>query len=130
MTTRHAAVWLDHNEARIFHLTPENYQEETVKSPHAHTKLHRKAGPTASSGHAPEDQHYYHEIAQHLAGTEEILVVGPANAKTEFMRHLEKHDHGLKSKVVAVEPLDHPTDNQIAAFARKYFKRVDHMRGD
>lgn len=123
MNTRHAVVWLDHNEAHIFHLTPESYTGEVIKSPHAHTKLHRKAGPTASSGHVTEDQHYYHDVATHLAGTEEILVVGPANAKVEFVQHLESHHHDLKSRVVAVETMDHPTDKQIAAHARTYFKK-------
>ncbi|TKD09947.1 translational machinery protein [Polyangium fumosum] len=123
MTTRHAVVWLDHNEAHIFHLTPESYAGEVIRSPHAHSKLHRKAGPKASSGHANEDPHYYHDVAMLLAGTEEILVVGPANAKDAFVRHLENHHHDLKSRIVAVETLDHPTDKQIVAHARAYFKR-------
>lgn len=128
MATRHVAVWIDHNEARVFHLTPESFEEETVKSPHAHTKLHRHTGAT-SSGHAGEDQHYYHQVAEHLASAEEILVVGPANAKNELVKHIDSHDRGLKSRVVGVETMDHPSDAQIAAYARKYFKRVDNMLG-
>jgi stalled ribosome rescue protein Dom34 len=128
MATRHVAVWIDHNEARIFHLTPESFEEETVDSPRAHTKLHRHAGST-TSGHAGEDQHYYHKVAEHLAGAEEILVVGPANAKNELVKHIDSHDRSLKSRVVGVETMDHPSDAQIAAHARKYFKRVDRMIG-
>jgi stalled ribosome rescue protein Dom34 len=129
MATRHAAVWIDHNEARIFHLTPESFEEEKIESPHAHTKLHRKTG-TTTNGHAAEDQNYYHDVAQNLSGADEVLIVGPANAKYELMKHIELHDHELESKVVGVESMDHPTEPQIAAFARKYFKRVDRMQGN
>lgn len=128
MSTRHVAVWLDHNEARIFQITRNSFTEETLSSPHAHTKLHHHAGAT-TSGHAKEDQHYYHEIAKHLADAEEVLILGPANAKHELVKHIETHDHTLKSRIVGVETVDHPTDNQIAAHARKYFKKYDAMHG-
>jgi hypothetical protein len=31
---------------------------------------------------------------------------------------------------VGVETVDHPTDPQLLAFAKKYFLKVDNMRGD
>ncbi len=129
MASRHVAVWIDHNEARIFHLTPDSFTEETIKSPHAHTKLHRHTGST-TSGHSSEDQHYYHAVTQHLEGAEEVLVLGPANAKHELIKHIDNHDRGVKSRVIGVETVDHPTDAQIAAHARKHFKQYDTMKGD
>ena len=60
---------------------------------------------------------------------QEILVVGPANAKIEFIKHLDAHAHDLKKKVVAVETVDHPSDGQLLEYARKHFRPIDQMRG-
>lgn len=129
MTYHHAAVWLDHNEARIFHVRAEEYEEATVASPKAHTQLHRRSGPGAESGHrAAEDQHYYHEIVSALAGAESILVLGPSTAKHELLRHVQKHDPKVEAKIVGVETVDHPSDRQIVAHARSYFATVEARR--
>jgi hypothetical protein len=62
-----------------------------------------------------------------LEGSGEILLVGPATAKLELLRYIEKHDHALGAKIVGIETVDHPTDGQLVAYAKKYFKRVDRM---
>ena len=59
---------------------------------------------------------------------EEILVVGPSTAKLGLIRYLHKHAHELEPRVVGVESVDHPTDGQLVAYARKYFRKVDRMR--
>jgi hypothetical protein len=41
---------------------------------------------------------------------------------------VHQHDHALEAKVVGIETVDHPSDGQIVAFAKKYFKRADRMR--
>lgn len=123
----HAAVWLDHNEAKIFHITHDSFTEHTVHPLKQHRQLHRKSGDDA--GHrATEDSHYYHEIAKELAEAGTILVCGPATAKLEFIKHVHKHDHALEPKIIGVETVDHPSDAQFAAFARKYFIAHNAMR--
>jgi stalled ribosome rescue protein Dom34 len=123
MTTYHAAVWLDHNEARVFHVGAHDFDETTIASPKAHSMLHRRSGPGADSGQrAAEDQRYYHEVAAALVEAEAVLVLGPATAKLELIRHLHRHDPRLEAKIVGVETVDHPTDRQLAKFVRAYFK--------
>jgi hypothetical protein len=90
--------------------------------------LHSRAG-TIGSGHTPEDQKYYHEVAHALSDAAEILIVGPSSAKLELIKHLHKHDSAIADKIVGVESVDHPTDRQVLAYARHYFARVDQMRG-
>jgi stalled ribosome rescue protein Dom34 len=122
MAHRHIAVWLDHNEARIFHVTPGDFEVTTVVSPKAHVQLHRRSGPGGEAGHRePEDQRYYHQVAGALAGAEGILVLGPATAKLELLRHLHKHAVDVEQRIVGVETVDHPSDGQLAAYARRYF---------
>jgi stalled ribosome rescue protein Dom34 len=126
MSHYHAVVWLDHVEAHVLHFTREDVQNKLVHGkPHRH--LHHKRGAQAS-GHAAEDPEYFRQVADALAGAEQILVVGPANAKTEFVKHLDVHAHELRKKVVAVETVDHPSDGQLLAYARKHFRAIDQMR--
>lgn len=57
---------------------------------------------------------------------EVLLVTGPANEKTELVKHIRQHVPGLMQKIVAVETVDHPSDRQLVDHARRHFK-VDHM---
>ena len=78
-------------------------------------------------GRQPEDKDYYHAIAEALKGANEILVVGPAQAKLQLIKHIHAHDPDLADKIVGVETVDHPTDGQLVAYARKYFVAKDRM---
>jgi stalled ribosome rescue protein Dom34 len=127
MTHRHVAVWLDHNEARIFHVTPETFAEATIGSPGAHVQLHRLSG--TDDGHrAAEIPRYYHDVARALRGADMILVLGPATAKLELIKHVHAHEPEMVSRIVGVETVDHPTDRQIATYARRYFEAAERTR--
>ena len=80
------------------------------------------------SGNAAEDHAFLHAVAQSFADAGEVLIAGPGSAKTELVKHIEQHDPTLKKKVVGVETIDHPSDGQLVAHARKYFSAADRMR--
>jgi stalled ribosome rescue protein Dom34 len=122
----HYAVWIDHQQARILSFDAQSVDSTVVHAHDAHQHLRHKAN-TIGSGHAPEDQHYYEAVAQALAKAGAVLVMGPANAKTEFMKHIEKHEPKLVSIVSAAEKADHMTDPEIVAHARQFFKIDDRM---
>ena len=129
MSFNHAIVWLDHSVAHVLHFNAAATDNKHISADSEHKKLHTKSG-IPGSGHSPEDQKYYHEVAQALADTLEILIVGPSNAKLALMKHLQKHDPAIASKVVGMESADHPSDGQLLAYARQYFVKADQMRGD
>jgi stalled ribosome rescue protein Dom34 len=126
MSHYHALVWIDHVEAHVMHISPDDVEKSLIQPNEQHHKLHSRVG-TLGSGRAPEDQDYYHRVAQALAGATEILIVGPAQAKLQLIKHIHLHDPALVSKVVGVETVDHPTDGQLIAYARKYFQAKDRM---
>jgi stalled ribosome rescue protein Dom34 len=126
MSHYHAVVWLDHNEARVMHVSPDDIEKSVVNPAVPHRNLHRKRG-SVSGSRQPEDQHYYHEIVEALAGAAEILIVGPGQAKLELIKHMRAHDNEASTRVVGVETVDHPSDAQLVAFARKYFVAKDRM---
>jgi DNA-binding MurR/RpiR family transcriptional regulator len=125
----HAVVWLDHSEAHVLHFNDEAADSEKVRARSSHQHQHHKRG-VVGSGHATEDQAYYHEVAHAVADAREILIVGPAGAKLALMKHMQKHDAAVADKVVGIESVDHPSDGQLLAYARHYFVKVDNLRGD
>jgi len=123
MPVNHTAVWIDHEQAKVFVITREGDREWKVRPHDRHVHVHHKAGK-GDSGHA-HDESYLHGVADAIKDAAEILIAGPGTAKSELMHHLEHHDPAVAKKVVAVEALDHPTDNQLVAIARKFFKDSD-----
>jgi len=124
----HAAVWLDHSEAHVMHISPDDVETSVVHPAHPHQHLHVRSG-TTGAGRKTEDQAYYHKVTEALQGAQEILIVGPAQAKLQLVKHIHAHDHGLVDKIVGVETVDHPSDGQLLAYARKYFRAKDQMLG-
>ena len=127
MSHYHAVVWLDHAQAHVMHISLDDVEKSIVTPANPHVRLHSRTG-TLGSGRAPEDQAYYHQVVEALSGAQEILVVGPAQAKLQLIKHIHSHDPAMADKVVGVETVDHPTDGQLVAFARKYFQAKDQMR--
>ena len=126
MSHYHAVVWLDHAEAHVMHISPDDVEKSVLHPANPHAHLHNKRG-AVGFGRAAEDQGYYHAIVEALKGAQEILVVGPAQAKLQLIKHIHHHDHGMQDKVVGVETVDHPSDAQLVAYARKYFVAKDRM---
>lgn len=123
----HALVWIDHQTARIFRFNDDVNEVVVVHSTHAHEHLHHKAN-SVDSGHAPVDKQFLEGVAAAIAHSGAILIVGPASAKTELHTHLKDAHPGIAAKISAVETLDHPSDGQLLAHARKFFRADDRMR--
>lgn len=125
----HAVVWLDHTQARIFFFGRHEAIEANIASKSPHHHLHHKKG-SLSGKRSPEDGAYYSEIVAALNPATEWLVTGPGSAKLELVKYVNKHVPTLSNRVVGIETSDHPTDGQLAAHARKYFRLDDHKRPD
>jgi stalled ribosome rescue protein Dom34 len=128
MTTHHyhAVVWIDHHEARVFHFSPTEVDRLVLHPDRPTRHIHHKAN-SIGSGHAAEDHDFLHATAQSIADAGAVLITGPANAKAELVKHIQQHDPRLMKIILGVETVDHPSDGQLVAFARKYFKVEDLM---
>ena len=125
---RHVTVWIDHSEARIFHVDAETLDEKTVLAPKHHLQRHPK-GPTAEHNHPDDARRFFRSVAHELEGAERVLVVGPSTAKLQFIRYACEHDRSFESRLVGTETVDHPTDRQLVAYSKKYFSADDRMEG-
>jgi len=127
MPLSHVVVWLDHQEAHVIQFNADTHENSTITTRSKHGHIHQKAG-VVGCGHAATDQNYLHEVAATVAGCGEILIVGPGSCKLELIKHMNRHDPAIAEKVVGVETVDHPSDGQLLAYAKKYFLRVDNMK--
>jgi hypothetical protein len=57
-----------------------------------------------------------------------VLITGPANAKSQLVKHIDKHDPRLMKLIAGVETVDHPSDAELVAHARHYLKAADRMQ--
>ena len=117
----HAVIWIDHHEARVFHFSPTEV-DQLVLHPHNPTKhIHHKAN-SIGSGHAAEDHAFLQAVAESVADAGAILITGPANAKTELVKHIHQHVLKLMSVIAAVERSIIERWG-VVAYARKYLKQ-------
>ena len=120
-------VWIDHHEARVFHFSPTEAERLVLRPDHPTRHIHHKAN-TIGSGHVSADHDFLHAVAASIADAGAVLIAGPANAKTELVKHIQQHDPRLMNLIVGVETVDHPSDAQLVAHARKYFKAADRIQ--
>ena len=118
---RPMAVWMDHEQARIFHVDAATFDETTVHSAIHRMHSHPKDQDTRTHNHPDDEHRFFREGAGDLRGADEILLVGPSVTKLHFIRYAHKHDPDIERKIVGVETADHPTDRQLVAHVRQYF---------
>lgn len=124
--TSHAIVWIDHHEAKIFFIARDAATEVDVATADPDSHL-RHAEGSISGKRNPANAKFLHAVVEALKPAHEWLIVGPGQAKLELVKHIHHHDATLADHIIAVETVDHPTDRQIVAYARKYFTAADRL---
>ena len=120
MSTFHAVVWMDHQEAHVVMFDREHVEAQRIQS-RSHHKHQGKAGDMAA---------FFAEVAQALTGTHEVLVTGPGSARNEFSDWCAAHQKSTAAIIVDSIASDHPSDAQLVAMAKQYFKKFDVMAAD
>jgi stalled ribosome rescue protein Dom34 len=123
----HAVIWIDHREARVFHFGATDVERLVLHPDHPTRHIHHKAN-SVGSGHISPDRDYFHAVAASVADAGAVLITGPADAKTELVEHIRVHDPELIGRIVGIETVDHPSDAQLVAHAKKYLVAADRMR--
>lgn len=115
-------VWMDSENAHIFALGQNGITKSTLeKSGVEHHTKNKK------DHHGDSDQeHFYRDLAENLKTADQLVIMGPGLGKSHFVNHLKSHHtNGLANKIIATENSDHPTDKQILAKAREFYKTYD-----
>jgi stalled ribosome rescue protein Dom34 len=121
---RHAVVWLDHSEAKVFRFSGGEDSEIDI---HSHTSLqrlhHRREGWEAG-GNPPDDTEFFKRIVGALDHTGGTVITGPGNAKAALKTFIDNHRPTVASRVFAVETLDHPDSDALLALGHRYFQNA------
>lgn len=122
----HVCVWIDHREARVYALGHDDAEIARILSDDPVFHIHRKADHVGM-GTVPADPGFLADVAKALAPAKAILICGPGKARTELAGYLNDHAPAIGRRIWGIEPVDHPTDRQMIAMARKYFVAADRM---
>lgn len=123
----HVIVWIDHHQAKVFRFNRSDVERDVIRPRDPAVHLHHKAN-AIGSGHAPVDKDFLKRVVESVSGAEAIMIVGPASAKTELATHIAAHAPSLSARVSTVEAADHPSDGELVALARKFFRANDRIK--
>jgi stalled ribosome rescue protein Dom34 len=120
-----AGVWIDHKRAVIVSVSAGRATTTIVESEvGAHPRYSGQPGAGGEKKYeARHGQHldeYYDEVIRHLAEPEELLIIGPGEAKLELRKRLERSKSRAKP-TIDVETADKLTDPQIVARVKDHF---------
>ena len=115
MTLPHAVVWTDHQSAQVLQFNADTVTAHKVKA-HSH--------PTGQHGSAVRSEHeFFGAVCDALEGIPEVLVTGSHTSIADFRHYADKHRAQTALRITGYEVVDHPTENQLVAMARKYFEQ-------
>lgn len=116
-------LWIDHEKAVIVFLAGKDAETKLVtaniEKPHRQSGVETPADDIRQRKSTGELSGFYDEVISSIRGAEEILILGPGEAKGELRKRLEKNYLGRR--IVGVETTDRMTDPQIVAKVRDYF---------
>jgi hypothetical protein len=121
MSITHAVVWTDHQAARILQFDAEHVQAHKVRASNHYTRQHHSGVRT--------EHEFFGEVCDALKDIQEVLVTGSRTALADFRHYAEKHRPHVAPHIVGYEVVDEPTEPQLVALARRYFLKVDRMKG-
>lgn len=115
-----AVIWIDREHALLYLISTDKMERQ--KFSHHHKENHRHVRDSVEK--TREEQGLFHDIGNALDGADQILILGPGVAKHHFQNYLSEQKPQVAKKVAGVETVDHPSDGQIAAMARKFYDKV------
>jgi hypothetical protein len=121
MSLFHAVAFVDHQSAQVLQFSSEQVVERKV---HEHRHFTRQHGSGVRSEHE-----FFSDVCDALDGIEEVLVVGGHTGLADFRHYVEKHRPLTAKHIVGYEVVDHPTEKELVALARKHFIKYDQMGG-
>ncbi len=122
MSLFHAVAFVDHHSAQVMQFDSEQVIQH---------KIHEKKAFSRAHGSAVRTEHeFFDHVCDAFEGIEEVLVVGGHTGIADFQNYVEKHRPLTAKHVVGYTVVDHPTENQLVAMARKHFNKFDQTAGN
>ncbi len=121
MTLHHAVAFVDHQSAEVLQFTAEQVVEHKLHQQLKFTRAHHSGVRT--------EHEFFGQVCDAFDGIAEVLVTGGHTGLADFRRYVDKHRPLTAARIVGYEVVDHPTENQLVALARKRFVKIDQFLG-
>ncbi len=122
---RDVVLWIDHRQTVIAAVAGENEELTRILSGvEKHTRFSAAEGGAEDSRDRRFEAHldqYYDKVVAAIRDARSILIVGPGEAGHEVEKRLR--GAGLGERIAGLETADKMTDHQIAALARRRFRK-------
>ena len=117
----HAVVWADHHNARILPFDAHRVHSLAVHAHEHPTRQHESDERT--------EHEFMGEVCDALDGIAQVLVCGSHTLLADLRHYVDKHRPQVAARIVGYEVVDHPSDNELVALARRHFLKLDAMAG-
>ena len=121
MSLYHAVAFVDHQSAQVLQFSSEHVVKHAL---HQHLHFTRQHDSGVRSEHE-----FFGEVCDGLEGIAEVLVVGGHKGLADFRHYVDKHRPLTAKHIVEYNVVDHPTENELIALARKLFEKHNQMGG-
>lgn len=120
MSLFHGVVWTGQQSAHIVQFDPERVEAQKVKA---------RSHSTAQNGSGVRTQHeFFGTLCDSLDGIAEVLVTGSHTSIAALRHYVDKYRPHTAKRVVGYEVVDHPSEKQLVALARKFFLDNDRLQ--
>jgi len=119
MSLFHAVAFVDHHSAQVLQFDSEQVLERKI---HEHVHLTRQHASSVRGEHE-----FFGTVCDAMEGIAEVLVAGRRTGIADFRHYIEEHRPLTSARIVGYEVVDHPTEKQLVALARKHFAKYDRM---
>ena len=122
VTCQQAIIWIDEREACILRMDKDLALESRVSLDDGIARaLDVEDFGSDSARRRTAKFGYFERVARSLDAFDEILIVGPSAAKTEFLAFMHKNQHAIDPRILGVETIANRTDIELSRFAKLYF---------
>lgn len=117
MSLFHAVAFVDHQAAQVLQFDAEQVLSQKVRE-HKHM--------TRQHGSSVRDEHeFFGLVCDALDGIAEVLMAGGHQGLADFKHYVDKHRPLIAAHIVGYEVVDHPSEAELVALARKHFNKYD-----
>ena len=120
MSMAHAVLWLDHHHAHLQQFDHTQVQFSAIKDHPVETARHQSDVRT--------EHEYFGAVCDAIGGSMTVLVAGSGRALDDFKHYVGKHRPELVPSIAGWETVDHPSDGELVAMAKKFFIAHDRMQ--
>ena len=114
MPFSHAVVRTDHETAEVTQFDDDEVVTKKLKAHRHDTGPHHSAVRT--------EHEFFGSVCDAIDGIASVLVTGAHKSIDDFERYVGKHRPQLAKSIAGYEVVDHPSEHQLVALARKFFE--------